>query len=124
VTAPSAENQVTYCALLRAPVRSYDLTAGLFHSGCRFYGANLDQAELQGANLRQIEAIGANLEFAKMQGAALEGANLLAAKLDSAEIMGGDFNHPLTEPNQAFLAGVSLIDTNLQGVDLRHALLI
>jgi hypothetical protein len=27
VTAPSAENQVTYCALLRAPVRSYDLTA-------------------------------------------------------------------------------------------------
>jgi uncharacterized protein YjbI with pentapeptide repeats len=105
----------------------YDRTIsppGLFHSGCRFYGANLDQAELQGANLRQIEAIGANLEFAKMQGAALEGANLLAAKLDSAEIMGGDFNHPLTEPNQAFLAGVSLIDTNLQGVDLRHALLI
>jgi hypothetical protein len=36
VTAPSAKNQVMYCALLRAPVRSYDLTARALPQRIRF----------------------------------------------------------------------------------------
>ena len=79
-------------------------------------GANLRDADLRGADLRDARIWDTDLRFADLRDADLRGASFINTDLRFADFRGADLRG-------VYLKGAkNLIDANLQGADLRDAI--